>query len=124
MLFDFARCSFSKINAVFKSLWGKKLTDYVNVVEMLKRFESGFLVKQAKTFTPQEVRLNFKKMLKFFFQYSSFVYQGLNSRPFSRESWLVFKLLTKSQGIMLVLQFFIRIDSIYANKKLFKFIKT
>ena len=56
---------------------GKKLTDYVNVVEMLKRFESGFLVKQAKTFTPQEVRLNFKKMLKFFFQYSSFVFSVL-----------------------------------------------
>ena len=58
---QFIRCSFSKINAVFKSLWAKKLTDYVNVVEMLKRFESGFLVKQAKTFTPQEVSFHFIK---------------------------------------------------------------
>jgi hypothetical protein len=32
---------------------------------MLKRFESGFVVKQAKTFTPQEVCLHFIKMFSF-----------------------------------------------------------
>ena len=67
MLLYLLRCTFYKINAVFKSLWGKKLTDYANVSEMLKRFETGFLAKQAKTFTPQEVCFHFIKMLLCFY---------------------------------------------------------
>ena len=64
LFFLFGRCTFSKINAVFKSLWAKKLTDYGSVSLLLKRFESGFVVKQAKTFTPQEVCFHFIKMFK------------------------------------------------------------
>ena len=57
---------------MFKSLWGQKLTNYVNVVEMLKRFESGFSLKQAKTFSPQEVIFFISMFLfvwNFFFPY-------------------------------------------------------
>jgi hypothetical protein len=66
MIFLYIRCNYSKINAVFKQKWGKGLGDYVNVVGLLKRFESGFVVKQAKTFSPQEVTIQFNPKNNFF----------------------------------------------------------
>ena len=71
MFFLYTRCNYSKINAVFKQKWGKGLVDYVNVSGLLKRFESGFVVKQAKTFSPQEVD---KKLIRFFMFYQRLGY--------------------------------------------------
>jgi hypothetical protein len=52
--------TYSRINACVKRLHGFSLKNFARVTEVLKSFESGYKVKKASIFSPQEVRLSIK----------------------------------------------------------------
>jgi hypothetical protein len=47
--------TYSRVNACVKRLYGFSLKDFVRVSDVLKSYESGYKVKKASIFTPQEV---------------------------------------------------------------------
>ena len=55
--------TYARINACVKRLYGFSLKSYVRVSDVLKSYESGYMVKKASTFTPQEVWLSIKVTL-------------------------------------------------------------
>ena len=50
--------TYSRVNACVKRLFGFSLKTYVRVTDVLKSYESGYKVKKASIFTPQEVFIN------------------------------------------------------------------
>ena len=50
--------TYSRVNACVKRLFGFSLKNYVRVTDVLKSYESGYKVKKASIFTPQEVITN------------------------------------------------------------------
>ena len=55
--------TYSRVNACVKRLFGFSLKNYVRVSDVLKSYESGYKVKKASIFTPQEVQLSIKVTL-------------------------------------------------------------
>ena len=47
--------TYSRVNACVKRLYGFSLKNFVRVTDVLKSYESGYKVKKASIFTPQEV---------------------------------------------------------------------
>ncbi len=47
--------TYSRVNACVKRLYGFSLKSYVRVTDVLKSYESGYKVKKASIFSPQEV---------------------------------------------------------------------
>ena len=47
--------TYSRVNACVKRLFGFSLKNFVRVTDVLKSYESGYKVKKASIFTPQEV---------------------------------------------------------------------
>ncbi len=56
--------TYSRINACVKRMYGFSLKDFVRVSDVLKSYETGYKVKKASIFSPQEV-LSIKDCLKF-----------------------------------------------------------
>ena len=52
--------TYSRVNACVKRLFGFSLKNFVRVSDVLKSYESGYKVKKASIFSPQEVRLSIK----------------------------------------------------------------
>ena len=52
--------TYSRINACVKRVHGFSLKNFARVTEVLKSFESGYKVKKASIFSPQEVQLSIK----------------------------------------------------------------
>ena len=52
--------TYSRVNACVKRLFGFSLKNFVRVSDVLKSYESGYKVKKASIFTPQEVKLSIK----------------------------------------------------------------
>ena len=52
--------TYSRVNACVKRLFGFSLKNFVRVSDVLKSYESGYKVKKASIFTPQEVRYQLK----------------------------------------------------------------
>jgi len=50
--------TYSRVNACVKRLYGFSLKNFVRVSDVLKSYESGYKVKKASIFTPQEVIIN------------------------------------------------------------------
>ena len=52
--------TYSRVNACVKRLFGFSLKNFVRVSDVLKSYESGYKVKKASIFSPQEVPLSIK----------------------------------------------------------------
>ena len=55
--------TYSRVNACVKRLFGFSLKSFVRVSDVLKSYESGYKVKKASIFTPQEVHISIKVTL-------------------------------------------------------------
>ncbi len=54
--------TYSRVNACVKRLFGFSLKSFVRVTDVLKSYESGYKVKKASVFTPQEVLYHLKQL--------------------------------------------------------------